>query len=86
MCVVLVYFLTLRMSIFEKLSLDDILLTKHHMIKAERAQTKSGNGYRRIIPQEITLLQDSIPFFYFEIRWRNTTFCLFMCHLLSVQL
>ena len=27
MCVVLVYFLTLRMSIFEKIMLDDILLT-----------------------------------------------------------
>ena len=47
MCVVLVYFFTSRMSIFEKFLLDDILLillTKHHMIKAERVQTKSGNG------------------------------------------
>jgi len=29
------------------------LSTKHHVIKAERAQTKSGNGeigYRRILP------------------------------------
>ena len=47
MCVVLVYFLTIHMSIFENFVLDDILvtlLTKHHMIKAEQAQTKSGNG------------------------------------------
>jgi len=32
-------------SIFEKFFLDDILVPlkiKHHMIKAERAQTKSG--------------------------------------------
>ena len=45
--------------------LDDILLallTKHHMIKAERAQTKIGNdaiGYRRKLPSvEITLPRD----------------------------
>ena len=44
MCVVLAYFFTLRMSIFEKIMLDDILLTKHHVIKAERAQKKSRNG------------------------------------------
>ena len=56
MCVVLVYFFTLRMSIFENFMLDDklvTLLTKHRVIKAERAQTKSGNdaiGYRRILP------------------------------------
>ena len=56
MCVVLVYFLTLRMSIFLNFMLDDklvTLLTKHHVIKAEHAQTKSGNGaigYRRILP------------------------------------
>ena len=56
MCVVLVYFLTLRMSIFLNFMLDDklvTLLTKHHGIKAEHAQTKSGNGaigYRRILP------------------------------------
>ena len=36
--------------------LDDILVTlytQHHVIKAERSQTKSGNGaigYRRILP------------------------------------
>ena len=47
---------TLRMIIFENFLLDGILLTlrtKHHMIKAGCAQTKSGNGaigYRRIIP------------------------------------
>ena len=56
MCVVLVYFLTLRMSIFDFFMLDDKLVTletKHHVIKAERAQTKSGNGaigYRQILP------------------------------------
>ena len=56
MCVVLVYFLTLRMSIFLNFMLDDKLVTlstKHHVIKAEHAQTKSGNGaigYRRILP------------------------------------
>jgi len=47
MRVVLVYFLTLRMSIFENVMLDDkllTLLTKHHVIKAERGQMKSGNG------------------------------------------
>ena len=30
-----------------------VVSTKHHVIKAERAQTKSGNGaigYRRILP------------------------------------
>ena len=44
MCVVLVYFLTLRMSIFEIFMLDDKLVTletKHHVIKAERAQTET---------------------------------------------
>jgi len=56
MCVVLVYFLTLRISILKKKSWRVISIdvsTKHHMIKAERAQTKSGNGaigYRRILP------------------------------------
>jgi len=38
------------------------LSTKHHVIKAEHAQTKSGNGairYRRKLPSvEITLPQD----------------------------
>ena len=38
--------------------------TKHHVIKAERAQTKSWNGaigYRRILPSvEITLPRDII--------------------------
>jgi len=34
MCVVLVYSLTLRLSIFENFLLDSILLTKHHVIKA----------------------------------------------------
>ena len=50
---------------FEKIMLDDILLTlntKHYVIKAERAQTKSGNGtigYRRKLPSvEITLPRD----------------------------
>ena len=45
--------------------LDDILvalLTKHHIIKAQRAQTKIGNdaiGYRRKLPSvEITLPRD----------------------------
>ena len=45
MCVVLVYFLTLRMSIFENFMLDDklvTLLTKHHVIKAEHVQMKSN--------------------------------------------
>ena len=53
--------------------LDDILLallTKHHMIKAERAQTKIGNdaiGYRRKLPSvEITLPRDM--FFKEEYR------------------
>ena len=63
-CVVLVYFFTLHTSIFENFLLDDkllTLLTKHHMIKAERAQTKSGKGAIGycliIVPQvEITLL------------------------------
>jgi len=56
MCVVLVYFLTLLISIFEKKSWRAIgidVSTKHHVIKAERAQTKNGNGaieYRRILP------------------------------------
>ena len=58
MCVVLVYFLTLRITIFDikknrgrVISID--VSTKHHVIKAEHAQTKSGNGaigYRRILP------------------------------------
>ena len=42
MCVVLVYFLTLRISIFEKKSWRVISIdvsTKHHVIKAERTQT-----------------------------------------------
>jgi len=53
---VLVYFLTSRISIFENFLVYDISLTlwtKHHMIKAERVQTKRGNGaigYRRILP------------------------------------
>ena len=75
MCVVLVYFLTLRLSIFEKNMLDDILvalLTKHHMIKAERAQTKIGNdaiGYRRKLPSvEITLPR----FMFFKEEYRNS--------------
>ena len=56
MCVVLVYFLTLRISIFEKKSWRVISIdvaTKHHVIKAERAQTKNGIGaigYSRILP------------------------------------
>jgi len=65
MCVVLVYFLSLRMSISEKNMLNDILVTwwtKHHVIKAECAQTKSRNGaigYRQILPYiEITLPWD----------------------------
>ena len=44
MCVELVYCLTLRMTIFEKILLDDILLTlltKHHVIMAERAYKKT---------------------------------------------
>ena len=43
-CVELVYCLTLRMTIFEKILLDDILLTlltKHHVIMAERAYKKT---------------------------------------------
>jgi len=47
MCVVLVYFLTLRMSIFENFMLDDKLVTKHYVIKAEHAQTVQSDtvGY-----------------------------------------
>jgi len=52
MRVVLVYFLTLRMSIFETIMLDDILLTKHHMIKAERMKRCNW------ISSEITLPRD----------------------------
>ena len=74
MCMVLVYFLTLRrsISIFEEkkswmvISID--VSTKHLVIKAERAQTKSRNcaiGYRRILPQiEIMLLGDTLCFIY----------------------
>jgi len=65
MCVVLVYFLTLRIFIFEKKSWRVISIdvsTKRHVIMAERAQTKSGNvgiGYRRKLPLvEITLPRD----------------------------
>jgi len=65
MCVVLVYFLTLRISIFAKKIVEGNkhrCVNKHHVIKAERAQTKSGNGaigYRRKLPSvEITLPQD----------------------------
>ena len=43
------------MSIFDFFMLDDKLVTLEtkHVIKAERAQTKSGNGaigYRQILP------------------------------------
>ena len=65
MCVVLVYFLTLRISIFGKKSWRTKSInvsTKPHVIKAERALTKSGNGaigYRRKLPSvEITLPRD----------------------------
>ena len=66
MCVVLVYFLTLHISIFKKksgrvISID--VSTKHHVIKAERSQTKNGNGaigYCRKLPSvEITLPWDT---------------------------
>jgi len=59
MCVLLVYFLTLRMSIFEKIMLDDILVTlqtKHHVIKAEIVQVETvqsgmvGNYPRSKLP------------------------------------
>ena len=57
MCVVLVYFLSLRISIFEKKNRGDnkhrYVSTKHHVRNAERAETKSGNAairYSRIIP------------------------------------
>ena len=62
MCVVLVYFLTLHISILKKksgrvISID--VSTKHHVIKVERVQTKIRNGtigYRRKLPLvEITL-------------------------------
>ena len=60
MCVVLVYFLTLRITIFDikkswrVISID--VSTKHHVIKAERAI-----GYRRKLPSvEITLPRDLI--------------------------
>ena len=63
MCVVLVYFLTLRITIFDikkswrVISID--VSTKHHVIKVERVQTKIRNGtigYRRKLPLvEITL-------------------------------
>ena len=80
MCVVLVYFLTLRMSIFEKIMLDDILLTKHHVIKAERAQTKSRNdaiGYRRKLPLvKITLPQDKCQTTHDRFwNWTHWTCC-----------
>ena len=39
MCLVLVYFLIVCMSIFDIFMLDDIFV-----IKVEHAQTKSGNG------------------------------------------
>jgi len=66
MCVVLVYFFTLRISIFAHTKtwrvISIVVSTKHHVIKAERAQTKSGNGaigYRRKLPSvEITLPRD----------------------------
>jgi len=55
MCVVLVYKKSWRV-----ISID--VSTKHHVIKAEHAQTKSGNGaigYRRKLPSvEITLPRD----------------------------
>ena len=67
MCVVLVYFLTLRIDLhFWKKIVEGLLdvSTKRHVIMAERAQTKSGNGaigYRRKLPSvEITLPRDII--------------------------
>ena len=49
MCVVLVYFLTLRISIFEKKNVEgnDNVSTKHHMIKEETVQSDTVGYYPR---------------------------------------
>jgi len=54
MCVVLVYCLTLRMTIFEKFLLDDILLTFVNKTSRDKggacASENSAIGYRQIEP------------------------------------
>jgi len=62
MCVVLVYFLTLRISIFEKKSWRVISIdvsTKHHVIKAERTQTVQSDIVENLPSVEITLPWDT---------------------------
>jgi len=41
MCVVLVYFLTLRITIFRKILAGELYFL---LLKVDHAQTKSGNG------------------------------------------
>ena len=53
MCVVLVYFLTLLYVHFRKFYAGQYIGEFVSLIKADRAQMKSGNGaigYRRILP------------------------------------
>ena len=64
-CVVLVYFLTLRNSIFffkswRVIGID--VSTKHHVIKEERAQTVQSDTVEKLPSVEITLLRDIVDF------------------------